>query len=65
MKHCDVFFIFVFEDVVLLKDVECKIINGCQALRSACKVQIFKQPLGGRMVMVSMFDLVVVIMMTN
>ena len=65
MKHCDVFFIFVFEDVVLLKDVECKIINGCQALRSACGVQIFKQPLGGRMVVLSTFDLVVVIMMTN
>ena len=65
MKHCDDFFIFVFEDLGHLKDVDGKISDGYQALRSACKVQIFKQPLGGRMVMVSMFDLVVVIMVTN
>ena len=65
MKHCDDFFIFVFEDVGLLKDVDGKISNGCQALRSACGVQIFKQPSGGQMVMVSMFYFLVVIVMTN
>ena len=65
MKHGNDFLIFVFEDLGLLKDVDGKISNGCQALRSACGVQIFKQPSGGRMVMVSMFYLAVVIVKTN
>ena len=65
MRHCDDSLIFVFEDVGHLKDVNGKISNGCHALRSACGVQIFKQPSGGRMVMVSMFYLVVVIVTTN